>query len=228
MEEDDAKSNPEITVEKLEFLLQATNLSNIMEFFDPEEKRQLCKSMTRTHIDKGAKLIEQGDTNVSQYYILEKGVVHVFIFDKFIRSIEPGSSFGELGFAFGAPRSASCVCESPCVIWCLDHDQFQSAIAEHLKVGGMFQISRHAADMVQDPDQKGEEYDEEKDKEILEKAGLRESFNWDGQITSPRILPASFMRRLSETEYVDVGDVVAEHMAKFEQNPSKDPYHVEG
>jgi len=94
-----------------------------------------------------------------------------------------------------------------------------------LKTEGVFQISRQKSDGLED--QHTEQSDTETDMKVLEKAGLRESFQKESNIPSPRILPASFMRRLSETEYEGVDEVVNKHILKFGENPSKDPYTVE-
>lgn len=61
---------------------------------------RFCKASAGTYIFK------QGDPSFSYYVILE-GKCSVFIDNEMKRSLEPGTSFGDLGIIYNAPRSAS-------------------------------------------------------------------------------------------------------------------------
>lgn len=203
-----------ISDEKIDWLLQCMDQAQIMNFFTDQQKRNLVKSMQLFSIEPGETIITQHDTENSHLYVLETGEVDVYIFDKLVRTLRSGDNFGELAFAFGCVRSATCKMKERGVLWVLDHETFQKSLAESLKSEGMFKIQRQLADNGPNPDDNDDDHDS--DMEVIHQAGLAESFFSD-EASIPRVLPHSFIRRVSEQRYEAYPSLVERNMALWDR-----------
>ena len=85
------------------------------------------KALVRETSPAEAFAMKEGDA-ATKLYILESGDVEVTIGGKFIRSMGPGSLFGELALIYDAPRSASIKCVSDCVFWVLSRTNYQGIL----------------------------------------------------------------------------------------------------
>jgi len=209
------------TAQKVSWLLTALERAQIMNFFTDGQKQALVKSMQLLTIDPGETIITQHSKDNQHLYVLESGEVDVYIFDKLVRTLRPGDNFGELAFAFGCVRSATCIMKAQGdggVLWVLDHETFQKTIHHSLKDEGLFKIVRQPVDMAHHDQH---DHDHDSDMEILEKAGMREKVMEDHH-SMPRMLPTSFIRRVSEQGYEAFPSLVERNLALFENNDKDD------
>ena len=89
------------------------------------EREQFSGELAQTIITEG----ESG----SKLYILEHGIVEIFINGEFIREMGRGAIFGELALLYDAPRSATVRCRtspSEVVLWSLSRDIFKQIQVE--------------------------------------------------------------------------------------------------
>lgn len=202
---------------KLEWLLDCIDKSQIMNFFTKEQRREIAKEMEYHTAKSGDTIITQDSRDTEHFYILDAGEIDVYIFEHKIRTLKTGDNFGELGFAFGCPRSATCRMTQDGSFWVLHHDLFQKSIAKHLKLEGVFLINRQHSDIDPNPDNADQKVT---DMDIIEEAGMKESFVDANSAISPRIVPGQFMRRLSEQNYVSMTPEVKEHVERFMEEQS--------
>ncbi|KAI9478387.1 MAG: cAMP dependent protein kinase regulatory subunit [Benjaminiella poitrasii] len=97
---------------------------------DEEQYVDVVNAMAEKQIQEGAKVIEQGAVG-DYFYIVESGHLDCFINDKKVTSYGPGGSFGELALMYNAPRAASIVAVSYCVLFALDRVTFRSILMEN-------------------------------------------------------------------------------------------------
>lgn len=205
------------TAQKVSWLLAALERAQIMNFFTDPQKQALVKSMQLLTIDPGETIITHKSKENQHLYVIESGEVEVYIFDKLVRTLRAGDNFGELAFAFGCTRSATCKMKETGdggVLWVLDHETFQKTIHHSLKDEGLFKIVRQPVDMAHHEQY---DHDQSSDMEILEQAGMREKVMEDHH-TMPRMLPTSFIRRVSEQKYKDPPSLVERNLALFQTN----------
>merc|ERR1719499_1853073 len=128
--EESVDAGKEVMDEKCtQFLMSSIKYSRLMSAINDENIiRQVVQSMKKRFLKPGDNVIKQGDTKSRSYYILESGAVDVFVFDKYMRTIQTGWCFGELAFVFGAPRSASCIATSESIVWELDRSLFDTLV----------------------------------------------------------------------------------------------------
>jgi len=205
--------------EKQEFLLNSLEHSQIMTFLEEGQKMALVNSMDPRKVSKGDIIIAQDATENTQLFVLEEGEVDVYIFGKLVRTLTAGENFGELGFAFGCIRSATCKMKQNGVLWILNHENFQKSVAQHMKQNGTFRISRQHSDNVLNPD-KPDDYDS--DMEILKKAGYSDAF-----VSTPRVLPSAFLRRLSDNNYEHTPSMIDRNLLAWEQAESPEEWEVD-
>jgi len=209
-------TNPDNTLttqQRQNWLLECMKKAEILNFFPDEQKRHLVQSMDRRATQPGETIIEQQAAENKNLYVLESGEVEVYIYDQKVRTLHPGDNFGELSFAFGCIRSATCKMstENPGVLWVLNHDTFQETIAQTLKEDGRFMIVRQHSDMAPNPDQP-DEYTS--DMRALEEAGIRDTvMRTEETETYSRVVSRSFLRRVSDQGYQDYPSMIDRNIA---------------
>lgn len=120
------KSNKEI-----EFLQNALSDNFIFSALDAKELRLLIDVMQKEVVQKGHMIIKQGDVG-DFFYVVEEGTVNFLIGDgQHVGSCGSGASFGELALLYDAPRAATCVADSPGVLWKVDQGTFRFLLAKN-------------------------------------------------------------------------------------------------
>ncbi|KAI7906078.1 cyclic nucleotide-binding-like protein [Cokeromyces recurvatus] len=97
---------------------------------DEEQYLDVVNAMAEKQFKEGAHVIEQGAVG-DYFYIVESGSLDCFIHDKKVTSYGPGGSFGELALMYNAPRAASIIAVSDCVLYALDRVTFRSILMEN-------------------------------------------------------------------------------------------------
>jgi cAMP-dependent protein kinase regulator len=92
---------------------------------------------------KNETVIKQGENGDCLFFI-EEGVLDCFkrfvslIYlpksgseeDKFLKEYQPGEAFGELALLYNAPRAATCISKTNCILWVLDRECFNHIVKD--------------------------------------------------------------------------------------------------
>jgi len=74
-------------------------------------------------------IIEQGEVISDYFYIVAEGVVDFVVDGKNVGQCSRGSGFGELALLYNCPRAATCISETDCTLYKLDHHTFHHVVA---------------------------------------------------------------------------------------------------
>lgn len=85
----------------------------------------ILKHMERSFIDAGTVVVQEGELG-STMYLVETGILQVYVNGNFINHIDRGGVFGELGVLYESPRSATVIAETGCCIWTLHRSTLKS------------------------------------------------------------------------------------------------------
>lgn len=102
---------------------------------DEKEKKIVVDAMEEKSFKAGDKVITQGQDG-EVLYVVDSGHLDCFkIFTKggpntYLRSYEPGESFGELALLYNAPRAASIVAKSDSICFTLDRECFNNIVKD--------------------------------------------------------------------------------------------------
>ncbi|CAO3586225.1 unnamed protein product [Absidia cylindrospora] len=97
---------------------------------DEEQHLDVVNAMVEKRVANGAKVIEQGGVG-DYFYIVESGTLDCLINGKKVTEYTAGGSFGELALMYNAPRAATIVATSDCVLWALDRVAFRMILMEN-------------------------------------------------------------------------------------------------
>jgi len=104
---------------------------------DEKEKNIVLNAMSEHNFKKDDVVIKQGDDG-DVLYCVDSGKLNCFRkFNKedeepgkFLKSYEPGESFGELALLYNAPRAATIIADDDAVCFSLDRDCFNNIVKE--------------------------------------------------------------------------------------------------
>ncbi len=100
---------------------------------DEKERNIVINAMEEVKFSKGAQIIKQGDDG-DNLYVVDSGELDCFKrFSKnsdevFLKTYYPGEAFGELALLYSAPRAASIIAKSDCVLFSLDRECFNNIV----------------------------------------------------------------------------------------------------
>lgn len=103
---------------------------------DEEQRNDIVNAMAEKCIKPGDVVIQQGAVG-DFFYVVESGTLDVFVSkdggkslgDK-VTDYTAGGSFGELALMYNAPRAATVVATSECILWALDRVSFRRILME--------------------------------------------------------------------------------------------------
>jgi cAMP-dependent protein kinase regulator len=103
--------------------------------FDDEQYQDVLNAMEEKRVQPNAVVIEQGAIG-DFFYIVESGTLDCFISKDGgephkVTEYTAGGSFGELALMYNAPRAATIIATSECVLWALDRVTFRSILMEN-------------------------------------------------------------------------------------------------
>ena len=103
---------------------------------DEEQYKEVVDAMAEKHVEKDEVVIQQGAVG-DYFYVVETGELDVYVSKKEgelgpkVWHYGPGGSFGELALMYNAPRAATLIACSPCVLWALDRVSFRRILMEN-------------------------------------------------------------------------------------------------
>lgn len=112
-----------------------TKLSNIFLFSHLAEKENdiLVQAMEEHNFNANEGVIKQGDDG-DVLYVVDQGELECFRKfakegkDEYLLTYKPGDAFGELALLYNAPRAASIVAKTKCLLFSLDRETFNHIV----------------------------------------------------------------------------------------------------
>ncbi|KAI9252679.1 cyclic nucleotide-binding-like protein [Sporodiniella umbellata] len=103
----------------------------LFKHLDEDQDQDVINAMDIQSIPQGSHVIEQDDDSGQYFYIVESGQLDCLIHQKKVTSYGPTESFGELALMYNAPRAATIVAVTDCVLYALDRVTFRSILMEN-------------------------------------------------------------------------------------------------
>lgn len=102
---------------------------------EDKELNLVIDAFDEKHYKEGETVIEQGEQG-DVLFLIEKGQLDCYkVFNKsegkkFLKVYNPGETFGELALLYNAPRAATIIAKTDCVLWALDRETFNNIVKE--------------------------------------------------------------------------------------------------
>lgn len=100
---------------------------------DEKEKEIVINAMEEKKVKAGEWVIKQGEDG-DNLYVVEVGTLKCFKKfgneQKYLKTYQPGESFGELALLYNAPRAASIQAETASVLFALDRESFNHIVKD--------------------------------------------------------------------------------------------------
>ena len=105
---------------------------NLFKNFTNAKLENLSKKIKIEKIPNGKNVITQGEEG-TRFYIVKKGLVDIFVKDKYIRTMNENEYLGERALFFKEPRSATAKAHGDVEVYYLEKDDFETVIEKNLK-----------------------------------------------------------------------------------------------
>ena len=92
----------------------------------------LSKKLKTEKVPNGKNVITQGEEG-TRFYIVKKGLVDIFVKDKYIRTMNENEYLGERALFFKEPRSATAKAHGDVEVFYLEKEDFETVIEKNLK-----------------------------------------------------------------------------------------------
>ena len=117
--------------EKSSFIEQLKKV-NLFKNFTNAKLENLSKKIKVEKVPKGKNVITQGEEG-TRFYIIKKGLVDIFVKDKYIRTMNENEYLGERALFFKEPRSATAKAHGDVEVYYLEKNDFETVIEKNLK-----------------------------------------------------------------------------------------------
>jgi cAMP-dependent protein kinase regulator len=122
-----------------EFAPTLQSLSELRELscfssLEPDELSELMERGEWINVAPGEAIVEQGEVG-DAFYALRSGQVDVYQDGEHLRTLGPGSYFGEVALLLDMPRTATVVARTPVRAYRLDREGFDRLIGDAFKRG---------------------------------------------------------------------------------------------
>ncbi|XP_077593183.1 cGMP-dependent protein kinase 1-like isoform X2 [Stigmatopora nigra] len=111
--------------ESSELIQRALMDNDFMKHLEPGQISTILDCMRPAVLDKGCRVIKEGDEG-SSVYVLEEGTVEVSKEGKKLCIIESGKVFGELAILYNCTRTATVTALTDIKLWAIDRQGFQT------------------------------------------------------------------------------------------------------
>lgn len=101
-----------------------------MQKLDKDAKTEIIKQMNLFEVEANEFVCKQGTMGFF-FYIIKEGKLRVEINGKVLKTLNSGTSFGELALIHGANRSASIISETRCLLYTMERKHFRK-ICDHI------------------------------------------------------------------------------------------------
>jgi len=91
---------------------------------DKERIALVLSQMQRRTINEKEILMTQGEEG-GMMYVLVEGTLEIYVNEVYIRDVNRGTVVGELALLYNAPRSATVIAKTRCVLWYLQRETFR-------------------------------------------------------------------------------------------------------
>ena len=105
---------------------------NLFKNFTAAKLENLSKKIKVEKVPNGKNVITQGEEG-TRFYIVKKGLVDIFVKDKYIRTMNENEYLGERALFFKEPRSATAKAHGDVEVYYLEKDDFETVIEKNLK-----------------------------------------------------------------------------------------------
>ena len=105
---------------------------NLFKNFTNAKFENLSKKLKTEKIPNGKNVITQGEEG-TRFYIVKKGLVDIFVKDKYMRTMNENEYLGERALFFKEPRSATAKAHGDVEVFYLEKDDFETVIEKNLK-----------------------------------------------------------------------------------------------
>lgn len=102
-------------------------------------RQAIIGSMSPLTVSSGETVIQQGDTDATKYYVVERGSFDVYVHkeewgeERKVRTCGPGAGFGELALLYSAPRAATIKAAEDSKIWVMAREMYNAIKMAHTK-----------------------------------------------------------------------------------------------
>ncbi len=125
------KSSIKMLGEKSSFIERLRKV-NLFKNFTNAKLENLSKKIKVEKVPNGKNVITQGEEG-TRFYIIKKGLVDIFVKDKYIRTMNENEYLGERALFFKEPRSATAKAKGDVEVYYLEKDAFETVIEKNLK-----------------------------------------------------------------------------------------------
>ena len=117
--------------EKSSFIEQLRKV-NLFKNFTNAKLEVLSRKIKIDKIPNGKNVITQGEEG-TKFFIIKKGLVDIYVKDKYIRTMNENEYLGERALFFKEPRSATATAHGDVEVYYLEKDSFETVIEKNLK-----------------------------------------------------------------------------------------------
>jgi cAMP-dependent protein kinase regulator len=111
--------------EKTMASLQKSIEKNILiKHLEDYQRKDIFDAMFAVVHNPGDIIIKQGDEG-DNFYVIDEGIVDVFVDDVYVNSIADSGSFGELALIYNTPRKATVKAKTAVKLWAIDRDTYR-------------------------------------------------------------------------------------------------------
>lgn len=130
----------------LQLITSALKANFLFNGLDGKDFHKLALAMESVHVKAGDAIIVQHDKDARYFYVIAKGSVGYHIAFEGgedahkVGSASAGDSFGELALMYDAPRAASVIAETDCVLYRLVREVFETYVIDRAMGGNVAQF----------------------------------------------------------------------------------------
>ncbi|TPX43899.1 hypothetical protein SeLEV6574_g04814 [Synchytrium endobioticum] len=123
------------TVDQRSRIEAAIQHNFLFRHLDEDQYTDVIDAMAEKRVPAGEEVIRQGAVG-DFFYVAEVGTLDVFVSksgapEQKVYQYGPGGSFGELALMYNAPRAATIIATSDCILWALDRVTFRRILMEN-------------------------------------------------------------------------------------------------
>lgn len=121
------------TAEQTAHIIERLSQSFMFASLDDAERDIVVQAMEERIVTPGTEVIMQG-VDGTELFVVDSGTLSCYKViageRKFLKNYNTGDSFGELALLYNAPRAASIVADTRCVLWVLDRQCFNHIVKD--------------------------------------------------------------------------------------------------